>query len=144
MSMDPWVLWVIAGVILAIGEISTLSLFLGPFALGAFAAAVASAAGAGAVLPWVLLLILSILVLLAVRPIARAHRQTPAQLRTGTAALVGQEGFVVESIEGPENVGRVKIAGEVWTARTLDGDPIEAGRHVHVVEIKGATALVME
>jgi membrane protein implicated in regulation of membrane protease activity len=142
--MDAWVLWVIAGVILAVGEISTLSFFLGPFAVGAFAAAIAAAAGAGAILPWILFLVVSVLVLLAVRPVARAHRQTPARLRTGTAALVGAEGLVLEPITGPENVGRVKINGEVWTAQSITGEPVEAGRHVYVVEIKGATALVTE
>ena len=39
----------------------------------------------------------------------------------------------------------VKIEGEVWTARAYDDDEeIEKGKRVHVVEIKGATALVSE
>src|SRR5215217_3054494 len=142
--MDAWVLWIVAGVLLAVGEMLTLSFFLGPFAVGAFAAAVAAGAAAGAVLPWVLFIVVSLVVLLAVRPVARRHRRTPPRLRTGTAALVGREGYVVEAIDGPEHVGRVKIAGEIWTARSLADEPIAEGRQVQVVEIKGATALVTE
>jgi len=34
--------------------------------------------------------------------------------------------------------------GEVWTARSFDdGEVIDAGEHVEVVEIRGATAMVM-
>jgi membrane protein implicated in regulation of membrane protease activity len=39
----------------------------------------------------------------------------------------------------------VRIDGEVWTARSLDEElVIEPGTSVQVVDIKGATALVME
>jgi membrane protein implicated in regulation of membrane protease activity len=39
--------------------------------------------------------------------------------------------------------GTVKLEGEVWTARPYDDDEvIEPGRRVHVLEIRGATALV--
>jgi membrane protein implicated in regulation of membrane protease activity len=53
--------------------------------------------------------------------------------------------MVLERIANDEGVGCVRIdGGEVWTARTFDDDEvIEAGERVHVVEIRGATALVM-
>ena len=39
--------------------------------------------------------------------------------------------------------GRVKLAGEVWTARSYDEDQVlEPGQSVDVMEIRGATALV--
>jgi membrane protein implicated in regulation of membrane protease activity len=40
--------------------------------------------------------------------------------------------------------GRVKIGGEVWSAKPYDeDDQIEAGATVDVVSIKGATAYVL-
>jgi membrane protein implicated in regulation of membrane protease activity len=140
--MDAWVLWVIAGIVLAVGEVSTMGFFLAPFAAGALAAAVIAAAGAGLVASWIVFVVLSMLLLTVVRPIARAHLRTPAALRTGTAALVGSDALVVAAIEGPENMGRVKIGGEVWSARAYEGEDIPEGTHVQVVEIRGATALV--
>jgi membrane protein implicated in regulation of membrane protease activity len=77
------------------------------------------------------------------RPIARRHLHVPAALRTGTAALVGAKATVVErdDVHG----GRVKIGGEIWSARAFDDDAvIEAGKQVDVVKIEGATALVYE
>ena len=60
-------------------------------------------------------------------------------------ALVGSTGMVLERIANDEGVGCVRIGGEVWTARSyVDDDVIEAGKKVHIVEIRGATALVAE
>ena len=143
--MEAWVIWLIAAAIFGVGEILTLSFFLAPFAIGALVAAVIAAAGAGTAISWVVFLVVSVAMLAALRPIARSHRRQPAQLRTGTAALVGRSGMVVERIANDEGVGAVRIEGEVWTARAYDEDEIiEAGKRVHVIEIRGATALVAE
>jgi membrane protein implicated in regulation of membrane protease activity len=67
----------------------------------------------------------------------------PPQLRTGAAALVGARATVLERVDDTD--GRVRIGGEEWSARAyLDGQVIEPGTRVEVVEIKGATALVLE
>ena len=141
--MDPWVLWLIAAVIFAVGEIASMSLFLAPFAGGAAVAAVLSAVGAGAIIEWSAFLVVSVILLAALRPIAREHQRTRGRVKTGTAALVGQTAMVVERIANAEGVGCVKLGGEIWTARAYDDDEvIEPGTRVHVLEIRGATALV--
>ena len=143
--MDPWVLWLIAAVVLGIGEIATMGFFLAPFAAGALVASLTSAAGAGTAINLIVFLVISVLALGALRPLARSHRRQPALSRTGTAALVGQHAMVLERIANNEGVGCVRLDGEVWTARAYDEDEvIEQGRRVHVVEIRGATALVSE
>jgi membrane protein implicated in regulation of membrane protease activity len=143
--MDPWVLWLIAAAILGLGEIATSGFFLAPFAIGAVLAALISAAGAGTAVSLIVFLGISIAALTALRPLARSHLKLPAQLRTGTAALVGRSATVVERIANDEGVGCVSIEGEVWTARAYDEDDvIEAGQRVQVMEIRGATALVSE
>lgn len=143
--MDEWVIWVILAVVFGAGEIVTTSFFLAPFAGGAVAAAIAAGVGAGFGASAAVFILVSVLLLLFVRPIARAHLKMPAQLRTGSAALVGRRAMVLERISNDEAVGCVRIDGEVWTARAYDDDEIiEAGRPVTVVEIRGATALVSE
>ena len=78
-----------------------------------------------------------------VRPIARRHINMPPQLRTGTAALIGRTAIVTERIVNDEAVGQVRLDGEVWSARAYDEDKVlEPGTRVHVMEIRGATALV--
>ena len=140
-----WVIWTIAAAALAAGELHHQAFFLAPFAIGAVVAAVLSVAGLGTAVAVIAFLAVSFTVLALLRPIALRHRRMPPQLRTGTAALVGQHALVVERIANREGVGCVKIGGEVWTARSFDEERvIEAGEQVEVVEIRGATALVME
>ena len=136
--------WILLAVIFAAGEVMTLGFFLAPFAAGALLGAAADLAGAGAAVSILVFLVSSGLFFGLLRPIARRHLRTPAQLRTGTAALVGKTAMVTERIEEGSG-GAVKLEGEIWTARPYDPDEIiEAGSRVHVVEIRGATALVSE
>ena len=134
-------MWLVAAVVLGAGEVFTTSFYLAPFAGGALAAAITSLLGAPLVLSGVVFLAVSVALLATLRPIARRHLATPARLRTGTAALVGRTATVLERVD--HGAGTVKLEGEVWTARPYDDDEvIEPGRRVHVLEIRGATALV--
>jgi membrane protein implicated in regulation of membrane protease activity len=143
--MDSWVIWLIAAVIFAIGELATTSFFLAPFAGGALVATLLAATGAGATIEWAVFLVVSILLLAALRPVAREHMRTKSRIRTGTAALVGQTATVVERIANAEGVGCVRLDGEIWTARAYDDDEtFEPGTRVQVLEIRGATALVSD
>ncbi|MBX5440991.1 MAG: NfeD family protein [Solirubrobacteraceae bacterium] len=141
--MDPWVIWVVAACVLAVGEIATVSFFLGPFAGGAVIAAVVSLIGGGWIASTLVFLVVSVLLLAFLRPVARRHRRQPPALRTGAAALIGRPAVVLERISNDEGLGVARIDGEVWTARAFDEDRvIEPGEKVTVIEIRGATALL--
>jgi membrane protein implicated in regulation of membrane protease activity len=130
-------------VLLAVGEILSLGLVLGLVALGALIAAFVALAGAGIMLQLISFAVASVALLALVRPIARSHLQSPRAIRTGTAALVGARALVLERVDA--HSGRVKIGGEVWSARAYDeSQVIEPGKSVEVLKIEGATALVYE
>ena len=142
--MQVWVIWLIAAGILGVGEMHQGGFYLAPFALGAAVAAIVSLLGAGAAVSAVVFVAASAIVFATLRPLARRHRQLPPSIRTGAAALVGRPAIVLERIANDEGVGCVRIGGEVWTARSYDDDEVfDAGERVEVVEIRGATALVM-
>jgi membrane protein implicated in regulation of membrane protease activity len=140
--VPAWLLWAIVAVALAVGEIFTPGLFfLGPIAVAAVAAMIAAALGAGWAIDLVVFAGGAAASLAVLRPIARSHLRMPAALRTGTAALVGARAVVLERVDA--SGGRVRIGGEVWSARALDeSQVIEPGMSVQVAEIEGATALV--
>jgi membrane protein implicated in regulation of membrane protease activity len=142
--MDAWIIWLVVACILGVGEMHQGGFYLAPFAAGAALAAVVTLIGAGTLLSGLLFVGASLMVFGALRPVARSHRRLPPSIRTGAAALVGKQATVLERIANIEGVGCVKIDGEVWTARSYDDDEqIDAGERVEVVEIRGATALVM-
>ena len=116
--MPDWVIWAIAAVALGIGEIFTPGLFfLGPVALAAVAAALMALIGLGLVVQLIVFILGAIASLAILRPIARSHLRMPASTRTGTAALVGRKALVVQRVD--LHGGRVRIAGEEWSARSF-------------------------
>jgi|SRR5882757_2122088 membrane protein implicated in regulation of membrane protease activity len=143
--MDVWVIWLIAACVLGVGEMHQGGFYLAPFAAGAALAAVLGLLGVGALLSAIVFVVASGIVFATLRPVAQRHRRLPPSIRTGAAALVGRPAIVLERIANEEGVGCVKIdGGEVWTARSYDEhEVIPAGERVEVVEIRGATALVM-
>jgi membrane protein implicated in regulation of membrane protease activity len=139
-----WIIWVVAAIALAIGEVLTPGLFfLGPVALAALVAAFAALLGAGAIGSFVVFVVCSVASLALLRPIARRHVRMPSLSRTGTDALVGRKGVVTRRVDALG--GRVRIGGEEWSARSyLDGEVFTEGQTVDIIQIEGVTALVAE
>jgi membrane protein implicated in regulation of membrane protease activity len=142
-EIDPWVWWLIGATALGIGLVITAMPELGMLAVGAVAAAVAAGVfGGGAVVQVVAFVVVSTALIAVVRPIANRHRAQRPQLVTGVDALKGKQAVVLERVDA--SGGRIKLAGEVWSARSLDTDrAYEVGQEVDVVDIEGATAIVM-
>lgn len=142
-EIDAWVWWLIGAAALGIGLVITAMPELGMLAVGAVAAAVvAGVFGGDAVVQVVAFVVISTALIAVVRPIANRHRAQRPQLATGIEALKGKQAVVLERVDA--SGGRIKLAGEVWSARSLDTDrAYEVGQEVDVVDIEGATAIVM-
>lgn len=142
--MDPWIWWVIAAGVLGVLEVVTGgTLVFIMLSSGALAAGLVSGLGGGPLLAVGAFAAVSVTSLLGVRPLARRHLRVLPSERMGVAALIGADAFV-ESEVGPHS-GLVKLAGEVWSARSYDGESVYVvGERVNVLEIAGATALVSQ
>ncbi|MFF3327777.1 NfeD family protein [Streptomyces sp. NPDC002889] len=139
--MDPWLLWLIAAATLAVAEIFTLTAALGMLAGAALVTAGFAAVGLPLLLQFLVFTIVAVVSVLFVRPVVRRHMLQPQVERFGVDALVGRTAYVVSEVTGLG--GRVRIGGEVWTARAYDETLlIPPGATVDVIEISGATALV--
>jgi membrane protein implicated in regulation of membrane protease activity len=136
------VIWLIAGVLLALAELLTLDFVLIMLAGGAVAAALTGLVGAPLLIQVAVFAVVSGLGLLAVRPAIKRHLHRGAEPAVmGVEAIEGTEATVIEEVA--EGRGLVKIGGELWSARPYDATQVIApGTAVQVVEVKGATALV--
>ncbi|MGR8011353.1 NfeD family protein [Streptomyces hypolithicus] len=142
MDIDAWVWWLAGAVGLGILLVVTAMPELGMLSAGAVAGALTAALGAGIVAQVLAFAAVSVALIAVVRPIAARHRSERPQHATGVDALKGRQAVVLERVDG--GGGRIKLAGEVWSARALDaGQSFEPGQQVDVVEIDGATAIVM-
>jgi membrane protein implicated in regulation of membrane protease activity len=134
--------WLIFALALAGAEVLTGDMFLLMLGGGALAASVTAwltdwpILGDGAVF-----LVVSVLLVLLVRPALR-QRLTPARgLPTGIEALKGKSAVVLDRVA--RDAGQVKLDGQIWTARPYNDDDIyEPGESVTVMHIDGATAVV--
>ncbi|MEU3297793.1 NfeD family protein [Streptomyces longwoodensis] len=141
-DIDAWVWWLVGAAALGIPLVVTAMPEFGMLAVGAIAAAATAGVGFGAVSQVLVFVVVSVALIAVVRPIANRHRSQRPQLATGIDALRGKQAVVLERVDG--SGGRIKLAGEVWSARALDGDQsYEPGQQVDVVDIEGATAIVM-
>ncbi|MBA3232397.1 MAG: NfeD family protein [Propionibacteriales bacterium] len=136
-----WQSWLTIGLLLAAAELATLDFTLLMLAVGALAGCLLAAIGLNVVVQVIVAAAVSVGMLGFVRPnIARRMHAGPT-LKSGPEALVGKGGLVLERVTAHN--GRVKLLGEVWSARALDEDAvIEPGSRVSVVSIDGATAVV--
>ncbi|NGO47089.1 NfeD family protein [Streptomyces ureilyticus] len=141
-DIDAWVWWLIGAAGLGIPLVVTAMPEFGMLAVGAVAGALTAGLGGGVVLQVLVFIAVSVALLAVVRPIAARHRAQMPQLATGIDALKGKQAVVLERVDS--SGGRVKLGGEVWSARALDtGRAYEVGQEVDVVDIEGATAIVI-
>lgn len=142
--MPVALIWLIAALALAGAEALTGDLFLLMLSGGALAAA-----GTSWLLNWpiwadgLVFAVVSVLLLVAVRPALRRRMTSGTGLPEPAKALEGRSALVLDRVA--QHTGQVKLDGEVWTARPLnENDVFEPGDQVTVVHIDGATAKVVK
>jgi membrane protein implicated in regulation of membrane protease activity len=138
-----WETWLMIAVALGVLELLSTDLILIMLAGGAVLGMLTALLGVPVGVQIVVALATSVGLLAMIRP-GMVHRlHAGLTLRTGAEALIGQRGHVLEPMSHV-TPGRIKIGGEVWSAKPYDeDDQIEAGATVDVVSIKGATAYVL-
>ncbi len=142
--MDPMIgIWFGAFVVFLLIEAQTVSVVSLWFAAGALAAMVTALCGGQLWLQAVLFLAVSIVLLAALRPIVRKHF-TPKLAKTNVDSVIGTVGPVVEAIDNVQSVGRVKLGGMEWSARSTTGDPIEKDALIRVDRVEGNKVFVSQ
>ncbi len=137
-----WSVWLSAAVLLGVVELMTLDLIMIMLAVGAVAGLVLALAGAPIALQAVVASATAIAMLALVRPSMAKRLHNGPTLTQGHDKLLGQRATVTQAISGLQ-VGRISLAGEVWTAAPYDDSlSIAEGESVEVLQIRGATAYV--
>jgi membrane protein implicated in regulation of membrane protease activity len=139
---NQWVLWLAASVGLAAAELLSLDLILLMLAVGALGGALVAALQGPVILQMLVALGISLGMLTLVRPSVVRRMHGGPELTTGHAALVGRQAVVLETVDA--RTGRIKLRGQVWSARSVDESVIVPGSTVDVYEIDGATAVVYQ
>lgn len=139
--MIPSAVWLILLVVLVAGEAITVGLTFIWFAVGAMGGLLTAVLGGEIWLQVVVFLLLSALTLILVRP-AAAKLLTPGISPTNADRVLGQIALVTEEIDNIAETGQVKLFGQVWTARSENGDVIQAQTRVRILRIEGVKVFV--
>lgn len=134
--------WIIILVIMVLIEVFTMGLTTIWFAGGALAAFVVSIAGGGIPAQVIVFLIVSLILLLLIRPLAKT-RFNSKRVRTNAESLIGEIGVVTEPIDNLNAQGRIVVHGQEWAARIVqEGVQADKGAHVKVLSISGVKLMV--
>jgi len=137
-----WLLWIAAALVGVVLELLASGMVFGMVVGGAIAAAIAAFAGTSFTVQVLVFAAVTAVLLLTLRPPLRRWADTRSPyVPTNADALVGREVVVLAPVSARD--GRVKLAGDVWSARIAPGSrPLERGSTAYVVRIDGATAVV--
>jgi membrane protein implicated in regulation of membrane protease activity len=140
LAQHLWVMWVGLAALLGMAELLTLDFTLLMLASGALAGGLVALAFPG--LLWLQIavaVVVAVAMLGLLRPtLLKRIRELPGY-RSSVDKMVGSPGVALTEITS--GAGEVKVAGEVWSAHSLEGT-IAAGTEVEVYRIDGAIAIV--
>lgn len=143
MEFMPY-LWLGLIVALLILEALTVQLVSVWFVLGALAAFIASLiAPANLAVQLILFFVLSIATLVFARPLVNRSLLRRKAEPTNADRVIGQTAIVVEDICNDLGVGQVRVAGQVWSARSSDHTTIVKGTEVQILSIQGVKLMVV-
>ena len=135
------IVWLILMVILILMEAATVSLVSIWFAGGALTAILVSVLGGKLWLQVAVFFVVSVGLLILLRPVLRKHFNPKLQ-KTNVDAVIDATGMVTAEINNVMATGTVKIGSMEWTARSTSGDEIPAGTLVKVDRIEGVKVFV--
>ena len=142
MGISESLIWLIITVALSVAEIFTMGLVTIWFAAGAAVAFVLALIGAPLAGQIAAFLVVSIVILILVRPIATKHFNNRLK-KTNIDAYVGRKLIAKTDIDNLHGAGKVDMDGSTWIAvSSMDNIIIRAGETVKVVEVRGAKLIV--
>lgn len=136
-----YIVWAVAIVAFCILEGTTAQLVSVWFVIGSVAGLVSNIFGAPFWLQIVLFITVSVVALLATRPLVKKKLNINIQ-KTNADRCIGMSGVVIEDIDNLAPSGQVKTDGKVWSARSLSGEPIPKDTVVTVEKIDGVKLIV--
>ncbi len=137
-----WQIWlIIAGLCLVI-EIITVGFLIFWFAIGALFAMLISFFTDNILIQTSVFVISSGLLIFATKPLVKKIMNKKETVKTNVYSIIGKTGIVTNEINSIENLGQVKVDGEIWSAIGENNSAISKGTEVEIKEIKGVKAVV--
>ena len=138
--MLPWQIWLIISGVCFIAEIATVGFLIFWFGVAALITCLLSLFISNVIAQTVIFVILSVILICLTRPFAEKMNKND-NIVTNSNAIIGKEGVVTKDITS-NDVGQVKVSGDIWTAISTYTDIIPKGSTIKVLSIDGVKLVV--
>jgi len=134
------IIWAVLIVFFTLVEAFTLGLTSIWFAVGSLAALIASALGLNLIIQIIAFIVVAVVLLVYTRPLAKKIFKV-GQNKTNVDAIIGKSGYITKAIL-PMELGQVKVAGQIWTAKAEDHESYLVDEEVEVMAVEGVKLIV--
>ena len=140
MTIDPWLIWLIIGVICVIIEIFDPAVFFISFGIAGLITSPISTLG---IAMWIQVLIFGLISFIVFLLMRKVYEKLFSKEKTETNvyALIGKQGLVIREIP-QDGRGEVKVGGEIWAAVAENNIGINNSEKVEVLSIDGNKLIV--
>lgn len=143
LGLPPWAFWLMLTAVFIVIEAVTVNLVSIWFAIGSFCALIVSLFGVSVtaqIITAAALSAISLALILIFKPFDKMkHKKAQA---TNSDRVIGREALVLNEINPIKDQGTVKVLGQIWSAVSNDGKPINEGETVKVLSISGVKLTV--
>lgn len=139
--MPQEIIWLIASGVMLILEIFTVSFFLFFPGIAAFIVFICALLGLSLNGQIIVFITTTILLIIFIRPLVTKLFKTK-DVPMNSGSVIGKNAVVIKPIDNIHKTGQVKVAGEVWSAISSDGEIIEIESMVIIESINGVNLVV--
>ena len=138
-----WSIWLLIAGVCFIIEMLTVGFFMFWFGIGALFAMITSfIVPSNIFVQTVVFVISSVILLLLTKPLVDRFTRKDKKVQTNAFSIIGKTGLVVQDINPTLGIGQIKVAGEVWSAKTDNDSTIKKGSEIRITNIDGVKAVV--
>ena len=141
-GLPLWAIWLILCGIFLLIEIFNISFLLIWPGIGSFFAFIASILGASIEIQIAVFAISTTIMIIFMKPLVKKFFKNKDDTKMNNNAMIGKKGIVIKEINSLEETGQVKVAGELWSAITLDNTKIQINEIVKVTKVEGVKLVV--
>ncbi len=138
-----WGIWLIIAGICFIIEIATVGFLIFWFGIGALLAMLISFLfPANLFLQTAVFVLTSTLLIFFTKPFVEKFTKNDQKVATNAYSIIGKKAIVTHAIDPTQGLGQIKVSGELWSAKTIDGSTIDEQTQVQIIQIEGVKAIV--
>lgn len=137
-----WSYWLILALFFMVLEAFTVGFLVFWFGVGALLALFTSLITDNMIIQSTVFIVSSTLLLFATKPLVAKITKNDKEVKTNVYSVINKKGKVIVDIDPDDSTGQVKIAGDVWSAKSANNKRIPKGTNVIVEKIEGVKVIV--